>query len=118
MSRVYESLKGVVTETLQRGKTNSVPVARVKANGALTLNDEMEELERLVLERLGRLRSAVKEGEAEVTDEIEQAEQLTETLKENITTLEGKLKEAEDTIRRKDSANQKMEESLTSKLHD
>ena len=118
MSRVYESLKDRVTETLQRGKPNSVPVARVKGNGAVTLNNEMEELERIVLERLGRLRSAVKEGEAEVSGEIEQAEQMTETLRENIATLESKLKEAEDSIRRKDSANQKMEESLTSKIHD
>jgi len=118
MSRVYDSLKGVVHETLQLGKSNAMPLARVKGASALTMNEEMEELERLVSDRLGRLKSAVKEGEAVVVAEAQQAEQLIESLRGNISSLEAKISEAEDTIRRKDSANQRMEENLTAKIHD
>jgi chromosome segregation ATPase len=114
MSRVYESLRGVV----QRNKSNSVPLVRITASSALTVNEEMEELERIVLDRIARLKAAVNEGEAVVAGETEHAEQLIESLKASITTLEGKVREAEDTIRRKDSASQKMEESLTAKIHD
>ena len=114
MSRVYDSLKGVV----QRNKSNPVALVRVKGNSALTVNDEMEELERIVLDRIARLKAAVNEGEAVVAGEVQHAEQLIDSLKENITTLEAKGREAEDTIRRKDSASQRMEESLTAKIHD
>ena len=117
MSRVYESLKVVVQDTLQRSKAAS-PLARVKGSNALTLNDEMEELERLVAERIGRLKASVKEGEAVVAGEAQHAEQVIEGLKKNIATVEAKLREAEDTIRRKDFASQKMEESLTGKIQD
>jgi chromosome segregation ATPase len=114
MSRVYDSLKGVV----QRNKSNPVALVRVGGSSALTVNDEMEELERIVLDRIARLKAAVNEGEAVVAGETQHAEQLIERLRGNITTLETKVREAEDTVRRKDSASQKMEESLPAKIHD
>ena len=101
MSRVYDSLK-VVAHTLQRGKGNIVPLVRVK--GALSLNDEMEELERILADRLGRLKAAVKEGEAVVADETQHAKQLIVSLRVNNAALEAKLTETED--------------SLTAKIHD
>jgi chromosome segregation ATPase len=115
MSRVYDSLK-VVAHTLQRGKANIVPLVRVK--GALSLNDEMEELERILADRLGRLKAAVKEREAVVADETQHAKQLIASLRVNNAALEAKLRETEDTVRREESARQKMEESLTAKIHD
>ena len=90
MSRVYDSLK-VVAHTLQRGKANIVPLVRVK--GALSLNDEMEELERILADRLGRLKAAVKEGEAGVADETQHANQLIASLRVNNAALEAKLTE-------------------------
>src|ERR1700730_16648458 len=88
MSRVYESLK----ETLQqRNKSNPIPLARIKGSSALTVNDEMEDLEKIVLDRIGRLKAAVKEGEAVVTGEVQHAEQLIETLREKITALEANV---------------------------
>jgi chromosome segregation ATPase len=114
MSRVYNSLR-VVADTIQRGKANFVPLVRVK--GALSLNDEMEELERILADRLGRLKAAVKEGEAVVADETQHATQLIASLRVNNAALEAKLRETEDTVR-EESARQKMEESLTAKIHD
>ena len=92
-----------MAHTLQRGKANIVPLVRVKGN-ALNLNDEMEELERILADRLGRLKAAVKEGEAVVADESQHAEQVIESLRANIAALEAKLKETED--------------SRTAKIHD
>ena len=114
MINFYDSLK----ETLQRSKTTSMAIARLKGSNALTLNDEMEELEKLVVDRLGRLKAAVKEGEAAVADEVQHAEQVAESLKANIVALDAQLKETEDTVRKKDLASQEMEASLTAKIHD
>jgi hypothetical protein len=115
MSKVYDSLK-VVADTLLRGKGNVVHLVRVK--GALSLNDEMEELERVLADRLGRLKAAVKEGEAVVAGETQHAKQLIASLGVDIAALEAKLSETEETVRREESARQKMEESLTAKIHD
>ena len=112
MINFYDSLK----ETLQRSKTTSMAIARLKGSNALTLNDEMEELEKLVVDRLGRLKAAVKEGEAAVADEVQHAEQVAESLKANIVALDAQLKETEDTVRKKDLASQEMEASLTAKI--
>jgi hypothetical protein len=54
MSKVYESLKEVMDETLQQSNVNSNPLARVKGTNALTLNNEMEELERIVVDSIAR----------------------------------------------------------------
>jgi chromosome segregation ATPase len=112
MSKVYDSLK----ETFYRSKATSMIVTRLKGSHAVTLNDEMEELEKLVVDRLGRLKAAVKEGEAVVAGEVQQAEQVAESLKANIAALEAKLGESEDAVRRKDLASQTMETSLTAKI--
>jgi chromosome segregation ATPase len=128
MKRVYESLKGVVQETLQRSKetaasepnetANSTALDRLKSSDASTFNDDLEELERIVADRIGRLKAAIKEGEAVVSGEAQRAAEVNEGLRANVAALEIKVKETEDTIRRKDSANQRMEESLTAKIHD
>ena len=118
MNGVYKSLKVRVQDTLQRGKTNSTPLPRVKSGSALSLNDEMEELERIVADRIGRLKSAVKEGEAMVVDEAQQAKELVESLKASNAVLEAKLTETKEAVQRKDSSRQQIEESLTAKIQD
>ena len=45
MSKMYDSLKEAVQETLQRNKTDPTASVRVKGNNASMLNDEMDELE-------------------------------------------------------------------------
>ena len=113
MGKVYSSLK----ETLQRGKANSLAIARVKGSTALTLNDEMEELERLVVDRLGKFKAAVKEGETLVAGELQDAGQIAETLKAQIAALEDKLKATEESLERKELASQKTEASLAAEIH-
>jgi chromosome segregation ATPase len=112
MSGFYESLKVKMQDTLQRGKTNSPPLARVKSTDALSLNDEMNRLERLVAETVGKLRAAVTAGEALVVEEARQAEQLAGSLKADMANLEAKLKEMEKTIERKDFSRKEIVETL------
>jgi chromosome segregation ATPase len=117
MIRVYNYLKLKMQDTLQWSKTISMPFARVKSTNALSLNQEMEGLERLVADRIGKLKAAVKAGEAMIVEEEARlAEQVVGNLKANIAALEAKLKEMEETIRRKDFSRQKMEETLTAEI--
>jgi hypothetical protein len=118
MSGVYKSLKGIMQDTLQRGKPNATPWARVKGSSALSLNDEMEELEKIFADRIGRLKAAVNQGESMVADEAQHAEQLVESLNVSIAVLDAKLKETEDAALSQESARQKMEETLHAKIHD
>ena len=115
MIRVYNYLKLKMQDNLQWGKTNSLSLAQVKSTNALSLNNEMEGLERFV-DRIGKLKAAVRAGEAMVIEEARQAEQLAGNLKADIAALEAKLKEMEETIRRKDSSRQKMEETLNDEI--
>jgi len=117
MSRVYESLKVVVQDTLQRNKAG-VPLARVKGSGVVTFNDELEEFERIVADKIGRLKTAVQEGEAAVAGEIQHAGEVIEELKKNVAALEKKLQEAENTVRTKEAASQKMEDTFTAKIQE
>jgi chromosome segregation ATPase len=110
MSNVYESLKG----SLQRSKANSVAVARVKGSDASSLDNEMEQLEKIVVDRLGRLRAAIKEGEAVVVSESQHTEQVIESLRTEIAAQQAQLNAARD----KELASQKMEQTLNAKIHD
>jgi chromosome segregation ATPase len=93
-------------------------MVRVKGATAASLYDEMEELEKTVVECMGRLKAAVKDGEAVVISESEHAEKVVDSLRANIAALEAKAKETEDTVHRKDSASQRMEKTLTAKIND
>jgi predicted RNase H-like nuclease (RuvC/YqgF family) len=53
-----------------------------------------------------------------VSGEAQRVEQVNEGLRTSIAVLEAKLKETEDSVRRKDSVNQRTEESLTAKIRD
>jgi peptidoglycan hydrolase CwlO-like protein len=110
MSSVYESLKG----TLQRSKTNSVGHARIKGNDAARVNHEMDELEKMVADRIVRLRAAVRDGETAVAASAQYTEQVIESLRTEIATLETQL----DAARDKEAASQKMEQTLAAKIHD
>ena len=117
MGKVYQSVRGVVQGTLHRRKPDITVSAREKGNNG-GLNDAMEELEKIVLDGIGRLKAAVSDDQAVVASEAQHAEQVIEGLKANITVLEAKLRETEDTVHRKDVASQKMEESLGTEIRD
>ena len=118
MNGVYKSLKVRVQDSLQRGKSNSTPLPRVESGSALSLYDEMEELERIVADRIGRLKSAVKEGEATIVDEAQQTKELVESLKASNAVLEAKLAETKEAVQGKDFSRQQIEESLTANIQD
>lgn len=118
MSTGYESIKEIVQKTLQHGRANPTTMVRVKGATASRLYDEMEELEKTVVDCIGRLKAAVKDGEAVVASESEHAEKVVDSLRANIGALEAKAKETEDTVHRKDSVSQRTEKTLTAKIND
>jgi hypothetical protein len=115
MSKVYQSLEALMQKTLHRGKAATV-IARLKGGTASSLDDEMEKLQKMVVDRLGGLKAAVKAGEAVVAGEAKHAEQLIESLRVNVAVLEAKVKETEGTLRKNEAASQSMEKSLTEKI--
>ena len=114
--KMYDSLKEVVQESLQRSKPGSTPPGPVTGNTASMLNDAVEELEKFVIHRIGKLKVAVKESAALVASGAQHAEQVIDGLKANVAVLEAKLRETEDAIRSKDLASQKTEESFNARI--
>ena len=108
MGKVYESLKEVVK--LQRSKNDPVALAGIKDTHVSSLDEEINELE----QKISGLKVAAKQREEEIKKETQQ---IIQTLSEDFAILETKLKDAEETGRRKESVSQKMEESLTAKIH-
>jgi hypothetical protein len=51
------------------GQNQVLAVGRVKSTNVSSLNHEMERLERLVADRIGKLKAAVEAGEAMVVEE-------------------------------------------------
>ena len=117
MTKVMQSVRGVVQGTLHRRKPHLMISARVKDSDGI-LNDAIQELEKLLGDRIGSLKAAVSDDQAVVAREAQHAEQVIEGLKANITMLENKLRETEDTVRRKEAASQKMEENLSNEIRD
>src|SRR5215510_11678959 len=108
MSKVYESLKEVVK--LRRSKSDPVALAEVKHTHGAILDEEINELE----QKISGLKAAVKHREEEIRKETQQ---VIQTLSEDFAMLETKLKDVEETARRKESVSQKTEESLTAENH-
>jgi chromosome segregation ATPase len=99
MGKVYESLKWVVKQ--QGSKNDPVPLAGVKHTATPNLGQEINEL----VQRINGLRAAVKHREEEIRKETQQ---VIQTLSEDFAILETRLKDAEETVRRKESVSQKM----------
>jgi chromosome segregation ATPase len=108
MGKVYESLKEVVK--LQRIKNDPVALAGVKHSHASSLDEEINEL----VQRISGLKAAVKHREEEIKKETQH---VIQTLSEDFAMLETKLRDAEETVRGKESVSQKMEEKLTAEIH-
>jgi chromosome segregation ATPase len=106
MGKVYKSLKQVVK--LQRSKNDPAAMTVVKHTHASSFDEEINAL-------VHRIKAPVKHCEEEIEKETQQ---VIRTLSEDFTMLKTKLKDAEETVRREESARQKAEESLTAKIHD
>jgi chromosome segregation ATPase len=118
MAKVFESLRDAVQGTFHLTKTKSIASPRVQRSGAAILNDAMAELENVVVDRIGKLKTAVKDSQAVLVDETQHAQQLIESLRQNVAVLEARLTATEDAIRKKDVESQTMEESLSSKIRE
>ena len=116
MSVFYNSLKERMQGTLARRKDDSVPLTAVNSANALKLNSEMETLEKVVVERIARLKEAVKRGEAIILEESRQAKQLADDLKAEIAVLKATVEEAEKASQRKDLSHAKIEENLSAEI--
>src|SRR5262245_16365582 len=117
VGKVYQSVRGVVQGTLHRRKPDIMVSIRAKDDDG-HLNDAMQELEKIFVDRIGGLKAAFSDNQAVVASKAQHAEQVIEDLKAKIATLEAKLRETEDALHRKDVANQKMEESLSTEIRD
>src|SRR5262245_14370457 len=116
VGKVYQSVRGVVQGTLHRRKPD-IMVSRAKDDDG-HLNDAIQELEKIFVDRIGGLKAAFSDNQAVVASKAQHAEQVIEGLKANITALEAKLRETADALHRRDVANQKMEESFSTEIRD
>jgi chromosome segregation ATPase len=114
MAKVFQSLRG----TLHRTKSNSTVSPPVQTSGRAILNDAMEELENVVIDKIGKLKAVATDSQAALADELQQAQQLVATLRENIAVLEATIRDMEDSIGKKALASQRIEESLSTKIRD
>src|SRR5215468_6900909 len=117
VGKVYQSVRGVVQGTLHRRKPDIMVSIRAKGDDG-HLDDAIQELEKIFVDRIGGLKAAFSDNQAVVASEAQHAGQVIEGLNANITALEAKLRETEDALHRKDVANQKMEESLSTEIRD
>ena len=117
MRKGNDSLLGIVQKTLQPNKPNPVTIVSANGKAESRLNNKLEGLEKMVADSIGKLETKVNEGAA-AGSETQNAKQVIENLKANIALLDTKLRESEETIRRKDTASQKTEETLTVKVAD
>ena len=116
MSALYNFVKVKMQDTLRQRKNNSMRLVQVNHSTSSNLRHEIENLERLVTQRLGKVKAAMQAGEAIVIQESRQAEQLAANLKTDIAMLRANLKEAEEAFAIRDLARQKIEESLNAKI--
>jgi uncharacterized protein YheU (UPF0270 family) len=116
MSALYNFVKVKMQDTLRQRKNNPMQLVQVKHSTSSNLRHEIENLERLVTQRLGKVKAAMQAGEAIVVQESRQAEQLAANLKTDIAMLRANLKEAEEAFAIRDLARQKTEESLNAKI--
>ena len=116
MSKVYQSVRGVVQGALHRPKPE-MGSARVKDNDG-SLNDAIQEFEKIFVDGIGRLKAAVGDDQAVVASEARHAEQLIDDLRANIAALEARLRDTEDVVHKQDLASQNKEESLRTEIAD
>ncbi len=117
MSKVYQSVRGVVQGTLRPRKRHFMVTPQPNENDG-SLNDAIEQFERIFLDGIGRLKTAAAQDHAAVAKSAQDAEELIRTLKANITALEAKVKETEHTVHQKEIASRDVEESLRTEIRE
>jgi chromosome segregation ATPase len=110
MGKVYQIVREVVQGTLNR---TPGPTVSSQATGSEdSLSEVLEDLDKLFVDGIRRLKAAVSDNRAVALSKTKHAEEVIEGLKANISGLEARIKETEDTLHNQKVAGQKMEESL------
>jgi chromosome segregation ATPase len=122
MGKVIQSVRGMVQGTLNRKKIDTSDMNQPNENGGLDhvgdLDHVMDELEKAVANGMAKLKTAVKDDRALGASEVQRAEQAAEELRLTVSGLEAQLRAAEETVRRKEAASQRIEEGLRAELRD
>lgn len=111
MDPVYKILKFKKQNTQSPDKTNVASLAPEESTSTLSLINEVESFEKLVVEGVGKLKAAVRAGETAIAYKSQQAQEIADNLKAEIAALKATLKETEETTTR-------MRETLTAKVND
>jgi hypothetical protein len=82
------------------------------------LNDEVQELEKLFLEKTARLTARIKENDEWVAGEAKHAEDVIDSLRADMAELETKIREADEATSKKELIRQETEASLHAKIQD
>ena len=111
MSKIYDALNEVGANPFE---SSNAPLTDGIIRGAATgLRKELVEFEKLLGERVGRLRLAAAEADTAAATDSQQAARTIEKLNGEISALDTKLKETRDLLERKEVASQALERELT-----
>jgi DNA repair exonuclease SbcCD ATPase subunit len=111
MGKVYQTVREVVQGSLNR-TTSGPTVSSQATRNEDSLSEALEDLDKIFAGGIRRLKTAVSDDRAVVLTKTKHAEQVIEGLKANITALEARVRETEDTLYNQNIASQNTEESL------
>jgi hypothetical protein len=115
MGRVYELVREVVQGTLTQ-TTPDTTVSRQATGNEDSLSDAMGELDKIFADGIHRLKAAVSDNQAVALSKTKHAEEVIEGLKANISGLEARVRQTEDTVHSQNIAGKKTEESLRTEI--
>ena len=119
---IYKSLKSKRRDRTLPKTTNSMHSSGVEEMSGLSenhpnsLNGEIEILEKVVVEGLGKLKTTVNAYAATSLEQIRQSQQLGDGLKADIATLQAKLEQTEEAIAKQDSFREELKKTLTAEI--
>jgi len=115
MSKIYDALNELRSDL---SDPNSAALTdRILRGSASSLTHELVEFERLLIDRIARLRVAADEAETIAASETQQTTQTIEKLKSQIIALDSRLKETKDLLERNSLDKQALERDLTATVN-
>lgn len=116
MSKIYDALNELGSSPFDA--PNGSLGTRISPSTAASVGNELVELEKMFVHRIGRLRAAADEAELSVASERQRAAQTIETLKDEIKALDDRLAETRTILERKNLANQAIERDLNLRINE
>ena len=116
MSKIFDALNELVPNAFD--PRNGAVTDRLTRGTAASVTKELIELEKMLVHRIGGMRTTVMEEERLVAIESQRTAQTIEGLNGEIRALDGRLKETRDILERKDFANQVLQRDLTARIND